>query len=118
MQVIIIEDGFHSDEYYLEKLSDSPVDIILLGMGMPKQERIACKLKNKLNYPVLIVCGGAIVDFLSGRFSRAPVWMKKVGMEWFYRLLLEPIRLFKRYVYGNVLFILRAIIFTMKKTNH
>lgn len=108
LDVIVAEDGFHPDEHYLAALADNPVDIILLGMGMPKQERVACMLKAELEYPTLIVCGGAIVDFLSGRFNRAPKWMRKIGMEWFYRFLLEPRRLFKRYIYGNALFIFRA----------
>jgi len=109
IEVIIAEDGFKSDNYYLSKLTGRPVDIILLGMGMPKQERVACILKNKLDYPVLIVCGGAIVDFLAGRFTRAPEWIRKIGMEWFYRFLNEPQRLFKRYIFGNVKFILRSV---------
>lgn len=109
IDVILAEDGFHTDEHYLKMLADNPVDIILLGMGMPKQERIACALKNELDYPVLIICGGAIVDFLAGRFSRAPEWMRSIGMEWFYRFILEPRRLFKRFIYGNVIFLLRSI---------
>lgn len=109
VDVIVAEDGFHPDEYYLKKLSGNPVDIILLGMGMPKQERVACKLKRELDYPVLIVCGGAIIDFLSGRFRRAPAWVRKIGMEWFYRFIHEPRRLFKRYISGNVIFILRVL---------
>jgi len=109
VKVIVAENGFHPDDYYLSQLLNTPVDIILLGMGMPKQERIACMLKAKLNYPVVIICGGAIVDFLAGRFSRAPAVVRKVGMEWLYRLFLEPVRLFKRYVIGNVIFVMRML---------
>lgn len=114
IDVVVAEDGFHSDEHYLSILAGKPVDMILLGMGMPKQERVACVLKAGLDYPVLIVCGGAVVDFIAGRFSRAPEWMRKIGMEWFYRFLLEPKRMFKRYIYGNVVFIFRALYLTMK----
>lgn len=111
IEVVVAEDGFHSDEHYLSILTDKPVDIILLGMGMPKQERVACMLKAELEYPTVIVCGGAIVDFLAGRFSRAPKWMRKIGMEWLYRFLLEPRRLFKRYIYGNAVFIFRSTLY-------
>jgi len=115
IDVVVADNGFNSDEYYLSQLENTSVDIILLGMGMPKQERIACMLKRELNYPTVIICGGAIVDFLAGRFSRAPRWMRRIGMEWLYRFILEPRRLFKRYVYGNILFIFRAVIHKAKQ---
>jgi hypothetical protein len=55
------------------------------------------------------VCGGAIIDFMGGKTSRAPVWMRKTGLEWVYRLMIEPRRLFHRYVVGNPVFLARAI---------
>jgi exopolysaccharide biosynthesis WecB/TagA/CpsF family protein len=56
----------------------------------------------------VIVCGGAILDFLGGGATRAPAWMRRLGIEWLYRLAREPRRLFKRYVLGNPLFLSRA----------
>ncbi|MEX5624238.1 WecB/TagA/CpsF family glycosyltransferase, partial [Pseudomonas syringae] len=58
----------------------------------------------------LIVCGGAILDFLGGKASRAPQWLRHLGGEWAYRLLREPKRLFMRYVVGNPLFLLRTLL--------
>jgi hypothetical protein len=61
-----------------------------------------------VGYPCLIVCGGAIIDFMGGKTARAPQWMRKTGIEWVFRLLLEPRRLFQRYVVGNPVFLARA----------
>ena len=69
-------------------------------MGMPKQEIIAARMRDELTHPVLIVNGGAILDFLGGKVSRAPRFMTNSGTEWLYRLLLEPRRLARRYVIG------------------
>lgn len=79
-------------------------------MGMPKQEAVAAKLA-AIGGPCLIVCGGAILDFLGGKVSRAPEWLRRLGGEWLYRLLREPKRLFMRYVVGNPLFLLRTLLY-------
>jgi exopolysaccharide biosynthesis WecB/TagA/CpsF family protein len=79
-------------------------------MGMPKQEAVAARLANS-GVPCLIVCGGAILDFLGGKVSRAPQWMRRLGCEWVFRLISEPKRLFTRYVVGNPMFLLRTLIF-------
>lgn len=117
-QIRIIDslDGFKSDDVYLSQASASKPDIIILAMGMPKQERVALLLKHKLHHPCLIINGGAILDFLSERFPRAPAWMRKIGCEWLYRLFLEPNRLFKRYIVGNVVFIVRALRYKREKS--
>lgn len=83
--------------------------LIVLGMGMPRQEEVATALREALDHPCLIVCGGAIIDFMGGKTRRAPAWMRQTGLEWAYRLALEPRRLFRRYVIGNPLFLLRAL---------
>jgi N-acetylglucosaminyldiphosphoundecaprenol N-acetyl-beta-D-mannosaminyltransferase len=101
--------GFLELESYLSLAATHKPELIVLGMGMPKQEVIAAALQSKLDFPCTIVCGGAIIDFLAGRTTRAPLWMRSAGVEWAYRLALEPKRLFYRYVIGNPLFILRAI---------
>jgi exopolysaccharide biosynthesis WecB/TagA/CpsF family protein len=107
---IVVADGFQPDGFYLKLAATARPDLIILGMGMPKQERVAHLLKFGLNHDVAIVCGGAILDFLSGHVSRAPLWMRSTGLEWAYRLSLEPKRLFRRYVIGNPLFLLRSAI--------
>lgn len=83
--------------------------LIVLGMGMPRQEEVALALREELTHPCLIVCGGAIIDFLGGETPRAPSWMQRSGTEWVYRLACEPRRLFCRYVLGNPLFVWRAL---------
>jgi len=85
-------------------------ELIVLGMGMPKQEAVAAELA-VTGGPCLIVCGGAILDFLGGKVSRAPEWLRRLGGEWLYRLLREPKRLFMRYVVGNPLFLLRTLLY-------
>lgn len=94
--------GFHAVEHYIERARHHRPDVILLAMGMPRQEEIAVELKRALDQPVLIVNGGAIVDFLAGRFVRAPALVQRAGLEWAFRLAQEPRRLFRRYCVGAV----------------
>lgn len=101
--------GFHDTQMYLRIAASHRPALIVLGMGMPRQEEVAQVLRNALGYPCLIVCGGAILDFLGGKSARAPGWVRGVGMEWAWRLALEPRRLFRRYVVGNPLFLARAL---------
>jgi N-acetylglucosaminyldiphosphoundecaprenol N-acetyl-beta-D-mannosaminyltransferase len=108
-QVVSTEHGFHDYSYYQNQALKSCPQIIILGMGMPKQEILAIQLKKCLKFPCLIICGGAIIDFLGGKVQRAPLWMRKMGLEWFYRLVQEPHRLFQRYVIGNVVFLFWAL---------
>lgn len=104
-------DGFLDDDAYIALATKHQPALIVLGMGMPRQEEVAIALRSKLTYPCLIICGGAIIDFWGGRTSRAPLWMRRSGMEWFFRLQMEPRRLFKRYVIGNLVFLARALVF-------
>lgn len=83
--------------------------LIVLGMGMPRQEEVALALRGALRPPCVIVCGGAVLDFLGGRAQRAPRWLRRLGLEWAWRLALEPRRLFTRYVVGNPTFIGRCL---------
>jgi exopolysaccharide biosynthesis WecB/TagA/CpsF family protein len=101
--------GFMGANYYLALVRAHESHLIVLGMGMPRQEEVACVLRDALTQPCLIVCGGAIIDFLGGKTPRAPVWMRRLGFEWLYRLAQEPTRLFRRYVLGNPIFLLRAL---------
>jgi exopolysaccharide biosynthesis WecB/TagA/CpsF family protein len=101
--------GFLDVTDYVKLAAAHRPELIVLGMGMPKQEEVACMLRAAVGYPCLIVCGGAIIDFMGGKTSRAPAWMRSTGLEWAYRLMLEPKRLFHRYVVGNPVFIARSL---------
>lgn len=93
-------DGFDQTEVYVEDAMRIKPELIVLGMGMPRQEEVAIRIKAAVDFPVVIVNGGAILDFLAGRFSRAPKLLRLMGIEWFYRLIKEPKRLARRYILG------------------
>ena len=97
-------DGFKVDYEYLEHfknhLESSSLNVVILAMGMPKQERVAQLLKENTSFRTLIVCGGAILDFKAKRYKRAPKFFRNYGLEWSYRLYKEPKRMFHRYVIG------------------
>ena len=92
--------GFEKDQEELEKINGMLLkarpDILIVCLGCPKQEKFI--YENRMRYDVPIsVCAGATVDFLAGNVKRCPVWMSRCGLEWFYRFLQEPRRLFRRY---------------------
>lgn len=96
--------GFHPAERYLASARRHRPDVIVLAMGMPRQEEVAVRLRQALDHPVLIVNGGAIVDFMARRFDRAPAILQRLGLEWAYRMAQEPRRLYRRYIHGGVRF--------------
>ncbi len=107
-------DGFQPIARYLQLVAREAPDLVVLGMGMPQQEGLAralreAALRGPEGRPCLIVCGGAILDFLGGRFARAPRPLRALGLEWAWRLALEPRRLARRYLAGNPLFLARAL---------
>ena len=79
-------------------------DILFVGVGAPKQEKWIWEHKDELSVPVSIAIGASF-DFIVGTVKRAPKWMQEAGLEWFFRLCHEPGRLWKRYFFGNLLFI-------------
>lgn len=97
--------GFEKDEKELnrinEMISDAHPDILIACFGCPKQEKWIYENYQKYDAKVS-VCAGATVDFLAGNVNRAPKWMSDHGLEWFYRFLQEPKRMFKRYFVDDV----------------
>lgn len=110
--------GFHPDDEYPRLLENAEAEklLVVLAMGMPKQERVAALLQAGAEdgRTVLIVNGGAILDFMGGKVKRAPRWLRQLGLEWLFRLLLEPRRLWQRYLAGNVRFLWNAILLTKR----
>ncbi len=82
-------------------------DILLVGLGAPKQEKLIAMQARAWGVPCSIGVGAGL-DFLAGRFPRAPGWMRRLGLEWAFRLLTEPRRLFRRY-FGDFLFYFPAL---------
>ncbi len=104
LQIVGTCHGFmESDEDVLNQIREAKPDILLVGMGAPRQELWIHKYKESLNVSVIWGVGG-LLDYCAEKFTRAPVWMRKMGMEWAYRLALEPKRLWKRYLVGNLVF--------------
>lgn len=105
-------DGYFSaDETadVIRSINEQNPDIVLIGLGAPRQEMWIEKHGHQLNAQVLIGVGG-LFDYYSGRIPRAPMWMRTIGCEWIWRLAQEPRRLFARYVLGNPLFVCRALL--------
>ena len=84
-----------------EMISDAHPDILIACFGCPKQEKWISENYKKYDAKVSI-CAGATVDFLAGNVNRAPKWMSENGLEWFYRFLMEPKRMFKRYFIDDI----------------
>jgi N-acetylglucosaminyldiphosphoundecaprenol N-acetyl-beta-D-mannosaminyltransferase len=87
----------------LARLQQAKPEIILVALGCPRQEKWMAQHRDKLNACMLGI--GAALPVFAGMQSRAPGWMQEAGLEWLYRLVREPRRLWKRYVSTNSLFI-------------
>ncbi len=97
--------GFEKDTDELHKInciiSEVQPDLLIACFGCPKQEKWIYENFKKYNATVSI-CAGATVDFLAGNIKRAPHWMSEHGLEWFYRFIQEPKRMFKRYFIDDI----------------
>lgn len=96
--------GFEKDPAEIgrinEMLRTSGADLLFVGMGVPKQDIFIYENKDVYQIPMSFSIGGTI-DFIAGEQKRAPAWMRKIGFEWFYRLLSDPKRMFRRYVIND-----------------
>lgn len=97
--------GFEQDKKQLavtnERIRKSKADILLVFLGCPKQEKFIYDNKGKYNIPISFTMGGC-VDFIAGTVKRAPLWMQNIGLEWFFRFMQEPRRMFKRYFIEDI----------------
>lgn len=89
----------------IQAINDADPDLLWIGMTAPKQEKWTYKHWNELN--IHCHCGtiGAVFDFYAGTVKRAPLWWQKHSLEWLYRLLMEPKRMWRRYIIGNTKFL-------------
>lgn len=92
------------DDLAVKKINDCNPDFIWIGLGAPKQEKWMSDHREKVNGLMLGV--GAGFDYFAGNIKRAPHWMQKNNLEWFYRLVQDPKRLFKRYLKTNIIFLI------------
>ena len=92
--------GFEKDdvenEKILQMIADAQADVLVVGLGAPKQEFWVHAHRESIEAPVAL-CVGATIDFLAGEKKRAPYWMQKSGLEWLHRMCSEPQRLARRY---------------------
>jgi N-acetylglucosaminyldiphosphoundecaprenol N-acetyl-beta-D-mannosaminyltransferase len=87
-----------------QQIATSKADMLFVAVTSPKKEIFLNTYKHILNVPFIMGVGGSF-DVVAGKTKRAPIWMQHIGMEWFYRVLQEPKRMWKRYLFGNSEFI-------------
>ncbi|TCL59340.1 exopolysaccharide biosynthesis WecB/TagA/CpsF family protein [Kineothrix alysoides] len=95
------ENDVEEISYIIKKINAAKPDILCIGLGTPKQEKFYHRYKEQLKVPLTLHIG-ATIDFEAGVVKRAPKWISYVGLEWFYRLVKEPRRLYKRYLLEDV----------------
>ena len=100
----------------LKMINNSNSDILIVGFGMPIQEKWLLENRDNINVPI-VMTGGAVFDYLSGNTKRGSKFLIKIGHEWLARLIVEPIRLWKRYFFGIPMFFLRLFLFSYKGKN-
>ena len=89
----------------IEAINAADPDLLWIGMTAPKQEKWTYSHWNELNIHCHVGTIGAVFDFFAGTVERAPIWWQEHGLEWLYRLLKEPKRMWRRYIIGNTLFL-------------
>ena len=97
-----------AEQLILEGLKSSPVDLLLVAFGNPRQE-IWITQKIGPEHARLAMGVGALFDFLAGEVARAPLWLRRLRLEWAWRLAQEPSRLWQRYIMGNPIFLWRIL---------
>lgn len=89
----------------IDAINEANPDLLWIGMTAPKQEKWTYSHWNELNINCHVGTIGAVFDFYAGTVKRAPLWWQRHGLEWLYRLLKEPRRMWRRYLIGNTLFL-------------
>jgi N-acetylglucosaminyldiphosphoundecaprenol N-acetyl-beta-D-mannosaminyltransferase len=111
MQIAGWHDGYfnvNQEDEVIVAIRESGADCLFIGLPTPRKERLLAKFRDKLNVPFIMGVGGTF-DVVAGAVNRAPVWVQDTGLEWLYRLLQEPRRLFWRYFTTNTAFALLLV---------
>lgn len=101
-------EGTETDEV-LCRLRAAKADIVLVALGVPRQELFIARYLGAAGDPTLAIGVGAFLDFTAGRMARAPLALRRLRLEWMFRLLLEPRRLWRRYLVGNPTFLMHVL---------
>ncbi len=109
LHIVGVRNGFsaESDELLVQRVKDANASMLIVAFGSPRQEIWLDRNLEATGVKVGVGVG-AFLDFSAGRVKRAPGWMNELGVEWCFRLFLEPRRLWRRYILGNPLFLVRA----------
>ena len=116
LQIVGYRNGYftEADEPEIVKnMAESGADMMFVAFSSPKKEYWIRRYLKELNIPFVMGVGGSF-DVIAGTTKRAPLWMQKCGMEWFYRFIQEPGRLWRRYLVGNISFILYVLQYKMR----
>ena len=102
--IVDLDGTADSSEQTLERLRAASPDLVLVAFGAPKQELWIDRFSDRIGPAVAMGVGGSL-DFITGQVKRAPAWMSRMGLEWLYRLLQEPRRMWRRYLVEDPAFI-------------
>ena len=113
LRIVGVHDGYFDkagtgNDRLIEEVNRVKPDILLTGFSMPLEERWLMENKNRVDVK-LFVLGAGCFEFLAGNVPTCPKWLSQIYLEWLFRLINEPPRLFKRYVIGNPLFLTRVL---------
>jgi len=100
--------GSKEHERIIKRIDKANPDVFWVGLGAPKQEVWMFEHRNKLDVPMLIGVGAAF-DFLSGNKKQPPMWVQETGLEWLFRFMQDPLRLWKRCFWGNIVFMILLV---------
>lgn len=111
IKIVGTSDGYFQEKSEQEVLSEieaTQPHVVFVGMGTPRQEEWIFSHRSKISAPVCWAVG-ALFDLVAGSERRVPAWMNSLGLEWFWRLLLDPRGKWKRYLIGNPVFVARVL---------
>lgn len=110
-EFFVVSDGYFDDAdsgRIIERVEALKLDVLMVAMGSPIQEKWV-DAHVRPEHARLVLCVGALFDFIGEAVPRAPLALRRMRLEWLFRLLIEPKRLWRRYILGNPLFILRTL---------